>query len=84
MGMLLRRHNIPLGSIKQGGKNSPVFVVEKKVDSEPVTETNQYTKTIINRMSTSELRELATENGIADADSITGAELKKILVEKLV
>lgn len=84
MGMLLRRHNIPLGSIKQGGKHSPVFVVENKVKSEPTTKINQYTKTDINRMSTSELRELALEHDIEGAGKNTGSELKKILIDKLV
>ena len=43
---------------------------------------NQYTKTEINRMSTAELQELALENGIDGAEQMTGAELKKVLIEK--
>lgn len=43
---------------------------------------NQYTKTEINRMSTEELQELALENGIDGANEMTGAELKKVLIEK--
>ena len=43
---------------------------------------NQYTKTEINRMSTAELRSLAQENGIDGAGETTGAELKKVLIEK--
>ena len=43
---------------------------------------NQYTKTEINRMSTAELQELALENDIDGAEQMTGAELKKVLVEK--
>ena len=43
---------------------------------------NQYTKTEINRMTTAELQELALENDIDGADEMTGAELKKVLVEK--
>ena len=43
---------------------------------------NQYTKTEINRMSTAELQKLALENGIDGADEMTGAELKKVLIEK--
>lgn len=42
----------------------------------------QYTKTEINRMTTAELQDLAVKNGIDGAESITGAELKKILAEK--
>ena len=43
---------------------------------------NGYTKTEINRMSTAELQELALENAIDGADEMTGAELKKVLIEK--
>lgn len=43
---------------------------------------NQYTKTEINRMSTAELQELALENDIDGANEMTGAELKKVLIEK--
>ena len=42
---------------------------------------NKYTKTEINRMSTAELQELALENGINGADGMTGADLKKVLIE---
>ena len=43
---------------------------------------NEHTKTEINRMSTAELQELALENGIDGAEQMTGAELKKVLIEK--
>lgn len=39
-----------------------------------------YTKTEINRMSTADLKELAKENGIDDG--LTGAEIKKALIDK--
>lgn len=39
-----------------------------------------YTKTEINRMSTADLKKLAKENGIDD--SLSGAEIKKALIEK--
>lgn len=45
-------------------------------------EKNQYTKTEINRMSTAELQALALEDNIDGADEMTGAELKKVLIEK--
>ena len=41
----------------------------------------EYTKTEINRMSTAELKSLAIENGIDGADEMTGADLKKVLIE---
>lgn len=42
-----------------------------------------YTKTEIMRMSTTDLQALATEQGIDNAEEITGTELKKLLIEKL-
>lgn len=41
-----------------------------------------YTKTDINRMSTSQLQKLASESGIENANEKSGGELKKILIEK--
>lgn len=41
-----------------------------------------YTKREINRMSNANLKQLAQEQKIDDIDSKTGAELKKLLIEK--
>lgn len=41
-----------------------------------------YTKTEINRMSTADLKKLASENGIENATEINGGDLKKLLIEK--
>ena len=41
-----------------------------------------YTKTEINRMSTADLKKLASEKGIENAAEINGGELKKMLIEK--
>lgn len=40
-------------------------------------EKKEYTKTEINRMSTAELKQMALERGLENADSMTGVELKK-------
>ena len=40
------------------------------------------TKTEINRMSTADLKKLASENGIENATEINGGDLKKMLIEK--
>ena len=42
-----------------------------------------YTKTEIKRMSTADLKKLAKELDIEEADTYTGADLKKLLVDKL-
>lgn len=51
------------------------------VPSDFMTET-PYTKTEINRMSTADLKKLASENGIENATEINGSDLKKMLIEK--
>lgn len=61
--------------------------LEVKVSSEPslpeTAEKKKHTKTDINRMPAAELKMLAAKHGVGDADSMTGAEIKKILIEKL-
>ena len=57
-------------------------VPEDNPNTKTENEQNQYTKTEINRMSTAELQTLALENGIDGSDEMTGAELKKVLIEK--
>ena len=69
------------------GKNGVWYPAGTEVpEDNPNTKTengqNQYTKTEINRMMTSELQALALENSIDGSDEMTGAELKKVLIEK--
>lgn len=52
-----------------------------KVTNEETIKENQFTKTEINRMSTSELKDLAKLNGIDNAEEMKGVELKKVLIE---
>lgn len=54
----------------------------KAGDEVPEKEKSDYTKTDINRMSTADLQALASENGIVDAESFSGADLKSMLIEK--
>lgn len=44
---------------------------------------NGYTKTDINRMSIDDLKDLGIEQGIDNAEELTGNDLKKLLIEKL-
>lgn len=48
-----------------------------------VEEKKYYTKSDIMGMKVADLRKLATEQEIEDADNISGAELKNLLVEKM-
>ena len=63
--------------------------VENKSNTKPQTvsenadvrdEKIEYTKTDINRMPTSDLKKLAKENGLDE--SMSGAEIKKALIDK--
>lgn len=65
------------------------YLPGEEIPDETVTEVKEeipdetaYTKTEINRMSTADLQKLAAENGVSGAEEISGAELKKILIEK--
>ena len=53
------------------------------VPEDTKTDSRTYTKTEINRMSTSDLQKLASEHGIEDANAKSGAELKKVLIRQL-
>ena len=67
-----------LSSTKNRRKEVLIELVEEEVQEEP----KPLTKTEINRMSVAELKELAVDNGIKNAEEMTGAELKKVLISK--
>ena len=73
--MMLRRHKARLDK-KQ---NEPA---KGAVDTVPFYGEVKYTKTDISRMSTADLQSLATAHGMENAKELSGAELKKILIEK--
>ena len=68
--------DVPVGVNPVEDKNSE----EIKADDFSKKIEKQYNKTVINRMSTAELKDLAKENDIDD--ELTGAELKKALIAK--
>ena len=70
---------MPGEEIKEADKSTSDFSTYMN----PPIEQKTYTKTDINRMSTSDLQALATEQGIDNAEELTGTELKKLLIEKL-
>ena len=54
-------------------------IVVEQTKQEP--QESEYTKTMINRMSTAELQSLASGMGVADAEDKIGSELKKVLIK---
>ena len=88
----LVKHNgkyYPAGTdVPVGGKTVENKKVEKPKEDDfsqymnapEETKEFAYTKTEINRMPTADLKKLAKENGIDD--SLSGAEIKKALIDK--
>lgn len=78
MGMMTRHNNRVRAAEK-------AVLAKKSVKVEVKEEQNEtfYTKTDINTMKVADLRNLATEQGIKNADDISGAELKNLLIEKM-
>ena len=64
------------------GKALIEFVEDKELELPFVTVGAKYTKTEINRMPIAELKRIANELGVEGADDMSGAELKKVLIEK--
>lgn len=65
-------------------KNQNMDYRETEREKEETNHNEQmnYTKTDINKMSTSQLQRLAAESGVEDAEQKSGGELKKLLIEK--
>lgn len=57
------------------------YLPGEEIPEETEQPTQPYTKTDINRMSTADLQKLAREKEIENADSFSGADLKKMLIE---
>lgn len=69
------------GTWYPAGTEVPVGTSNKaETKSEEETKDNELTKTDIRRMSTAELKELATKEGIDGAEDMTGADLKELLI----
>lgn len=57
------------------------YLPGEEIQEETEQPTQPYTKTDINRMRTADLQKLAGEKGIQNADSFSGEDLKKMLIE---
>ena len=87
MGMMTRHNNRVRAAEKAVlTKKRVASVSTEEIKEESKVETKPdkfYTKTDINSMKVADLRKLATEQGIENADDISGTELKSILIEKM-
>lgn len=79
------RQGVPLIELVEDTKVVSIketVVKQDTIAQEQTSSDVKYTKTEINRLSTKELKEVANKSGIDDADSMTGSELKKMLIKK--
>lgn len=78
MGMMIHRNKKKqaekMAALSKSAENPENYV-------ENVPEEQRYTRTEIARMSVGELRELATNTGAGSAENMTGAELKRYLID---
>lgn len=75
MGMMIHRN-------RKRQKERKAAIIEKTENATSESEF-PYTKTEIHRMSKEDLITLASQIGIQEADSFSGADLKKMLMEKV-
>ena len=76
---MIFEHQVKYNGVYYPAGTSVPVGVKPVEDKKPVEE--KYTKTDINRMAAAELKELAGKQGIEGAEDMTGAELKKALIE---
>lgn len=86
--MLLRRHKI--NAVRNGQADSREDIRQEEIYGDELNykestyekkEDNKLTKTDINRMPVDELRKMAMNTGVDGAESMTGSELKKYLID---
>lgn len=86
--MLLRRHKI--NAVRRGQpdntedtRQEEIYGVELNYKESPYEkkEDSKLTKTDINRMPVDELRKMAVNTGVEGTGTMTGAELKKYLID---
>lgn len=77
-GHMIKRY----GKYYAAGEDVPDLEETEPGFSEPQSQP-QYTKTDINRMPTADLKAFAKERGVQNAEEMTGAELKKVLIDML-
>lgn len=72
--------DVPVGEQSVENKKNEDF--SKHMNPPVETDGNSYSKTEINKMSILDLKKLAKKQGIKGTEEMTGAELKKVIIEK--
>ena len=87
MGMLLYMMELQAKEAAQKAASKPAPKEEPKPEvkqEEPKEEVKAITRAEIMKMNVSTVRAYATEQGIEGANAMSGAELKRILVNKMI
>lgn len=84
MGMLMRRHydNMAEGATEKVAPK-PTHIENKTPEVKEDKPEKKITRADVMKMNVATVRAYAKEQGIEDADEKSGAELKRILVDKL-
>lgn len=86
LGLKVSEERLKELSGKNNKQGKPLIKKDEKDFTEymnaPEENEVSYTKTEINRMSTADLKSLALVNDIENAEELSGAELKKLLIKK--
>ena len=84
LGLTVSDERLKELSSKHNRQGKPLIEKVEEVKKSEFSEKieKQYNKTVINRMSTADLKEFATSNGIENAEDMSGADLKKVLIKK--
>lgn len=80
MGMMTRR-NVKRRAVKKTALANTLVEIKEEVSEKELISDEEYNKTEINRMPIAELKELAKKENIDNAEDMTGAELKKVLIK---
>lgn len=88
MGMLLKRYHNHSNSNKAAGATKPQKVEVAPKPNPTIKpaekEKNEFTEEKIKKMSGTQLRKLASKNGVENPEELTAGELKSILIGLLV
>lgn len=76
MGMMMHRNKK-----RKRAEEDTALSFNSSDAKEEYKETPKFTKTDINRMPVDELRKMAMNTGVEGAESMTGSELKKYLID---
>lgn len=77
----MTRRNVKGRAVKKTALANTLIEIKEEASEKELISNEEYNKTEINRMPIAELKELAKKENIDNAEDMTGAELKKVLIK---